>query len=192
VRYIDYLEQQQQQQPAQAVSNGTSAKAAASGSATPGRAHDLPPALPNSTQRRLPSRGLAPTASSAAGPSSASSTSARDVPKRPTFGNRPSVGGGAAFASPGASTTATLSRSRGGSPSVSPAPGKLADVAVESKEDLKALGHVRRLVAAQSKLKEGDAKRAAMLDYLEGALIVVRRRLSLPLRTFLPARTGLT
>ncbi|GAA5845767.1 hypothetical protein JCM9279_006103, partial [Rhodotorula babjevae] len=77
VRYIDYLEQQQQQPPAQAVSNGTPAKAAAaSGSATPGRAHDLPPALPNSTQRRLPPRGLGAPAPGAAGPSSASSSSA--------------------------------------------------------------------------------------------------------------------
>ncbi|GAA5894114.1 hypothetical protein JCM8208_002351 [Rhodotorula glutinis] len=173
VRYIDYLEQQQHQQ--QPVSNGTPVKAAASGGATPGRAHDLPPALPNSTQRRLPSRGLGAPPAGTTGPSTASSssssTAAAAAAKRPSFGGRPSVGG-APFASPAAGQTG--SRSRGGSPSVSPAPGKLADVAVESKEDLKALGHVRRLVAAQSKLKEGDAKRAAMLDYLEGALIVPR------------------
>ncbi|GAA5931174.1 hypothetical protein JCM3775_004954 [Rhodotorula graminis] len=171
VRYIDYLEQQQQLLPA---SNGTPVKAATSGGATPGRAHDLPPALPNSTQRRLPSRGLGVPPVGATGSAVASSSTGAGTAaavKRPSFGGRPSVGG-APFASPAAGPTS--SRSRGGSPSVSPAPGKLADVAVESKEDLKALGHVRRLVAAQSKLKEGDAKRAAMLDYLEGALIVPR------------------
>ncbi|TNY19814.1 hypothetical protein DMC30DRAFT_411931 [Rhodotorula diobovata] len=181
VRYIDYLTQQQQQQQTQPGPNGTPAKAGPGGAA-PGKApsaHDLPPALPNSTQRRpLPARGLPPTP----GGGGAAGTPVGGI-KRTSFTGVPvSVGVGvgvgvgsrvaAPFASPAAGAGAGPSRSRGASPSVSPAPGKLADVTVESKEDLKALGHVRKLIAAQSKLKEGDAKKAALLDYLEGALIV--------------------
>lgn len=183
VRYIDYLTQQQQQQQTQPGPNGTPAKAGPGGAA-PGKApsaHDLPPALPNSTQRRpLPARGLPPTpgGGGAAGPpvGGIKRTSFTGVPVSVGVGVGVGVGSrvAAPFASPAAGAGAGPSRSRGASPSVSPAPGKLADVTVESKEDLKALGHVRKLIAAQSKLKEGDAKKAALLDYLEGALIVVR------------------
>ncbi|GAA6052778.1 hypothetical protein JCM3770_003544 [Rhodotorula araucariae] len=160
VRYIDYLASQQQPGP-----NGTSAKAGAPLAAAGKGAsliRDLPPALPNSTQRRLPPRGLA-------GPPAGAGPAAALGAKRPSFG----AGGAASFGSP-VGGAAGPSRSRGASPSVSPAPGKLAEPTVESKEDLKALGHVRKLLAAQSKLKDGDANKTALLEYLEGAFVVPR------------------
>ncbi|BGP46045.1 hypothetical protein JCM10450v2_001885 [Rhodotorula kratochvilovae] len=155
VRYVDFLASQQQQPGP----NGTPAKAGSTSGAAKGASssvRDLPPALPNSTQRRLPPRGLA-------GPVAGAGPAAALGAKRPSFG-----------AGSPAGTAVGPSRSRGGSPSVSPAPGKLAEPTVESKEDLKALGHVRKLLAAQAKLKDGDANKTALLEYLEGAFVVPR------------------
>lgn len=91
---------------------------------------------------------------------------------------------------------------RGASPSVSPAPlaaqsttpapAKLMELAVDTKEDLQALMRVRKLIQAQSASKgrdggqgsEGDAvKRATMIGFLEGEAILVRL---LPLPLSLP------
>ncbi|BGO97743.1 hypothetical protein RTG_01435 [Rhodotorula toruloides ATCC 204091] len=108
-------------------------------------ARDVPSPLPNSNQRRGP-RPSAPV------PASAASTS-----KRPTA------------AAPGG-TPGGPSRSRGGSPSLSPAP-KATELVVTSKEDLQALMRVRKL----SKAKEGsdtDGWKAALFGFLDGEPIL--------------------
>ncbi|GJN88527.1 hypothetical protein Rhopal_001493-T1 [Rhodotorula paludigena] len=153
VRYVDFLAQQQQQ----TGTNGTPAKDKGKGVASPAPAatRDLPPAQPNSIHRR---RGPRPSATPVGAP----------IPKRPSLGGPGTPAGAGAGAASGSGP-----RSRGASPSLSPGAGagaaRPSEVVVDSKEDLKALTYVRKLLRGT----EGDAaNRAALLGFLEGEAIL--------------------
>ncbi|GAA5978476.1 hypothetical protein JCM10908_004370 [Rhodotorula pacifica] len=140
VRYVDLLNSQQ----------GSSVNG------TPGRdakgkgPRDLPPALPNSIQRRGP-RPSAPVPAPGA--------------KRPSIGGTSTAGAVA----PTAGTPGATPRSRGGSPSLSPAP-RSSELVVETKEDLQALMRIRKLTKAKD--AEGDQWRSTLIGFLEGEPIL--------------------
>lgn len=145
VRYVDLLNAQQQ---GTAGSNGTPAR-------DKGKApiRDLPPALPNSIQRRGP-RPSAPTPAPGA--------------KRPSISG---TSGPGTSATVGATPTAAPT-SRGASPSLSPAP-RSSELVVESKEDLQAIMRVRKLTKARD--AEGEQWRSTLFGFLEGEAILVSR-----------------
>jgi hypothetical protein len=152
VRYVDLLNSQQGS--SSSVVNGT-----------PGRdakgkgPRDLPPAVPNSIQRR----GPRPSA-----PIPAAATAAQGA-KRTSIGPSSSAVGTVAPAVAGTSA-GTSARSRGGSPSLSPAP-RSSELVVETKEDLQALMRIRKLT--KTKDAEGDQWRSTLFGFLEGEPILV-------------------
>ncbi|GAA5870475.1 hypothetical protein JCM1840_004734, partial [Sporobolomyces johnsonii] len=84
------------------------------------------------------------------------------------------------FASPASAANSPSVARRRGSPSLSPAPRAtgtpLAELTVQNKEDLKALMHVRKMLAAQQG-KEGGrgedgSRRATLFSFLDGAPII--------------------
>ncbi|GAA5960472.1 hypothetical protein JCM8115_003190 [Rhodotorula mucilaginosa] len=151
VRYVDLLNSQQGS--SSSVVNGT-----------PGRdakgkgPRDLPPAVPNSIQRR----GPRPSA-----PIPAAATAAQGA-KRTSIGPSSSAVGTVAPAVAGTSA-GTSARSRGGSPSLSPAP-RSSELVVETKEDLQVLMRIRKLT--KTKDAEGDQWRSTLFGFLEGEPIL--------------------
>lgn len=153
VRYVDLLNSQQGS--SSSIVNGTA------GRDVKGKGpRDLPPAVPNSIQRRGPRPSAPIPASSAA--------AAAQGAKRTSIGPSSAVGTVApAVAGTSAGTTA---RSRGGSPSLSPAP-RSSELVVETKEDLQALMRIRKLTKAKD--AEGDQWRSTLFGFLEGEPILV-------------------
>lgn len=140
----------------------------------------------SSTNRNGPRPSLPLPSSSSAAPSAPAATSSSASNPRFSLGTIPPFSGSASTgqgaASPtnssvplSASTSATGGRH--GSPSLSPAPGSArvstpqAELTVQSKEDLKALMQVRKLLLSQGQAP-GSAK-TTMLSFLEGAPIIV-------------------
>lgn len=159
VRYVDLLNSQQGS--SSSVINGTP------GRDTKGKGpRDLPPAVPNSIQRRGP-RPSAPIPAA---------TAAAQGAKRTSIGPASGAVGNVAPAVAGTSA-GTSARSRGGSPSLSPAP-RSSELVVETKEDLQALMRIRKLTKAKD--AEGDQWRSTLFGFLEGEPILVSPILVVP------------
>ncbi|GAA5862295.1 hypothetical protein JCM3774_004854 [Rhodotorula dairenensis] len=161
VRYVDLLNSQHQD--ASPGLNGTPGRAGGDGKSKTG-SRDLPPALPNSIQRRGGGGG---------GPRPSAPLSAPGA-KRPSGAGGSSSGTGTGpvpvVGAPGSVMIgASGARSRGGSPSLSPAP-RSSELVVETKEDLQALMRVRRLTKAKD--AEGDQWRSTLFGFLEGEPIL--------------------
>lgn len=146
VRYVDLLQSQQA-----GDANGTSSRDKGKGAI-----RDLPPALPNSIQRR--------------GPRPSAPLPATGAVKRTSIT-------GASGSTPGATVGSTsmsgTPRSRNGSPSFSPVP-RSSELVVETKEDLQALMRIRKLTKAKD--TEGDQWRSTLFGFLEGEPILVSHR----------------
>lgn len=142
VRYVDLLQSQQA-----GDANGTSSRDKGKGAI-----RDLPPALPNSIQRR--------------GPRPSAPLPATGAVKRTSIT-------GASGSTPGATVGSTsmsgTPRSRNGSPSFSPVP-RSSELVVETKEDLQALMRIRKLTKAKD--TEGDQWRSTLFGFLEGEPIL--------------------
>lgn len=158
VRYVDLLNSQQQD--ASPGVNGTPGRAGEVKGKSGSR--DLPPALPNSIQRRGGPRSSAPL--------SAPGTKRPSVVGGGTPGGAGPVAPGSGVPGVAAVAAVTAARSRAGSPSLSPAP-RSSELVVETKEDLQALMRVRRLTKAKD--AEGDQWRSTLFGFLEGEPILV-------------------
>lgn len=158
----------------------------------------------SSTTRNGPRPSLPLPSSSSAAPSAPAATSSSASNPRFSLGAIPPFSGNASTGQAASPTTSSIPLSastsatggRHGSPSLSPAPGSAraappqSELTVQSKEDLKALMQVRKLLLSQGQAP-GSAK-TTMLSFLEGAPIIVSLSLSsCPLHSSLTKLTSM-